>query len=158
MFFWIRSSFIPSCICHVSPCIFFFFPGNNTLMGRKFIICGLTGWCMEILFTAFGSFRRRELKLMGKTSIWMFPIYGLAVLIEPAYHMVKKLPALLRGLFYSAGIFGMEFLSGSFLKKHDLCPWDYSHAKSNVNGVIRLDYTPVWMTAGLIFEKILTRK
>ncbi len=127
-------------------------------MGRKFIICGLTGWCMEILFTAFGSFRRRELKLMGKTSIWMFPIYGLAVLIEPAYHMVKKLPALLRGLFYSAGIFGMEFLSGSFLKKHDLCPWDYSHAKSNVNGVIRLDYTPVWMTAGLIFEKILTRK
>lgn len=113
---------------------------------------------MEILFTAFDSFRRRELKLMGRTSIWMFPIYGLAVLIEPAYRCIRRLPALLRGLVYSAGIFTMEFLSGSFLKKHDLCPWDYSKARSNVGGVIRLDYTPFWMAAGLIFEKILTKK
>ena len=113
---------------------------------------------MEILFTAFDSFRRRELKLMGRTSIWMFPIYGLAVLIEPAYRYTKRLPALLRGLVYSAGIFTMEFLSGSFLKKHGICPWDYSNAKSNVGGVIRLDYAPFWMAAGLIFEKILTKK
>lgn len=134
-----------------------FFPSAHTIpMRRKFLICGLTGWCMEILFTAFDSFRRRELKLMGRTSVWMFPIYGMAVLIEPAYHLTKKFPALLRGFFYSAGIFIIEFLSGSFLKKHSICPWDYSRAKANINGVIRLDYTPFWMAAGLIFEKILT--
>ena len=126
-------------------------------MRRKFLICGLTGWCMEILFTAFDSFRRRELKLMGRTSVWMFPIYGMAVLIEPAYHLTKKFPALFRGFLYSAGIFAIEFLSGSFLKKHSICPWDYSRAKTNVNGVIRLDYTPFWMAAGLIYEKILTK-
>lgn len=127
-------------------------------MRKKFLICGLTGWCMEILFTAFDSFRRRELKLMGKTSVWMFPIYGFAVLVGPAYAIIKKLPTLLRGMIYSAGFFTVEFISGSFLKKRGLCPWDYSKAKSNVNGVIRLDYAPFWMVAGLIFERILTKK
>ena len=112
---------------------------------------------MEILFTAFDSFRRRELKLMGKTSIWMFPIYGMAVLIEPAYRATRKMPALFRGLIYSAGIFSIEYMSGSLLKKRGICPWDYSRAKSNIRGVIRLDYAPVWMAAGLIFEKILTK-
>lgn len=42
------------------------------------------------------------------------------------------------------------------MKKHDMCPWDYSGAKSNINGLIRLDYAPFWMAAGLIFEKILS--
>ena len=112
---------------------------------------------MEILFTAFDSFRRRELKLMGKTSVWMFPIYGMAVLIEPAYRAIRNMPALFRVLIYSAGIFSMEYMSGSLLKKRGICPWDYSRAKSNIRGVIRLDYAPVWMAAGLIFERILTK-
>ena len=34
---------------------------------------------------------------------------------------------------------------------------DYSNAPTNINGVIRLDYAPVWMAAGLIFEKILSK-
>lgn len=25
------------------------------MRGRNFLICGLTGWCMEILFTSAGS-------------------------------------------------------------------------------------------------------
>lgn len=127
-------------------------------MRKKFLICGLTGWCMEILFTAFGSFRRRELKLMGRTSLWMFPIYSMAALIWPTYSIIKKLPLLIRGLIYTACFFTVEFFSGSFLKKKGICPWDYSTAKSNINGVIRLDYAPVWMAAGLLFERILTKK
>lgn len=113
---------------------------------------------MEILFTAFDSFRRRELKLMGKTSVWMFPIYGMAVLVRPMYAIIKTMPMLLRGIIYSAGFFTVEFLSGSILKKRGLCPWDYSKAKSNINGVIRLDYAPFWMMAGLVYERILTGK
>ena len=127
-------------------------------MRKKFLICGLTGWCLEILFTALGSFRRRELKLMGHTSLWMFPIYGMAVLLQPVYFIIKKLPALLRGIIYSTCFFSVEFLSGSFLKKRGICPWDYSEAKSNVGGVIRLDYMPFWMAAGLLFEKILLKE
>lgn len=113
---------------------------------------------MEILFTAFGSFRRRELKLMGRTSIWMFPIYGMAALIWPAYSIIKKVPLLIRGLIYTICFFTVEFFSGSFLKKKGICPWDYSASKNNINGVIRLDYAPVWMAAGLLFERILINK
>ena len=126
-------------------------------MRKKFLICGLTGWCMEIMFTSLNSLRHRELKLMGQTSLWMFPIYGMAVFIQPVYFLIKKFPLLLRGIIYSTGIFTLEFLSGSFLKKYDICPWDYSHAKSNINGVIRLDYAPFWIFAGLLFEKILLK-
>lgn len=124
-------------------------------MRKNLLICGLTGWCMEILFTAFHSFCHREFKLMGQTSIWMFPIYSMAALIRPAYRFIKWLPTFVRGMIYSIAIFFFEFISGSFLKKHNICPWDYSDAKSNVKGVIRLDYAPLWMVAGLIFERIL---
>ena len=85
----------------------------------------------------------------------MFPIYGMAAIIRPIYRLIKHLPALFRGGIYSAGIFLCEYISGTLLKRHNLCPWDYSDAKSNINGVIRLDYAPFWIAAGLIFEKIL---
>lgn len=110
---------------------------------------------MEILFTSFGSLREKNMKLIGRTSIWMFPIYGMAAVIEPLYHHIRGIPAFFRGMIYSAGILACEFVSGSLLKKHDLCPWDYSHAKMNIRGVIRLDYAPLWMAAGLIFEKLM---
>ncbi|MGN0351195.1 MAG: hypothetical protein ACI4ES_06040 [Roseburia sp.] len=122
---------------------------------KNFFICGLTGWCMEILFTSFNSLRNHDFRLKGETSIWMFPIYGLAAFIRPIYRIIKKKPPLIRGGFYALGIFSCEYISGSLLKKHHLCPWDYSDAKSNINGIIRLDYAPFWMAAGLIFERVL---
>lgn len=124
-------------------------------MRKKILICGLTGWCMEIIFTAFNAFRHKQFKLMGQTSIWMFPIYSMAALISPTYKFIRNFPMLLRGFIYSIGFFSFEFVSGMFLKKRNICPWDYSDAKSNIKGVIRLDFTPVWMIAGLIFERIL---
>lgn len=74
--------------------------------------------------------------------------------VVPQY---QNLPALLRGCIYSVGIFSFEYISGTFLKRHGMCPWDYSHAKTNIDGVIRLDYAPLWMAAGLLFERILIR-
>lgn len=126
-------------------------------LGRNFFICGLTGWCMEILFTSVGSLLKNDGRLIGQTSVWMFPIYGMAACIRPVYRLIKKLPAILRGGIYSMGIFGFEYVSGMFLKKHEVCPWDYSDAKANIDGVIRLDYAPFWMAAGLLFERILVR-
>ncbi len=128
------------------------------MLGRNFLICGLTGWCMEILFTSVGCFFRKDPRLIGQTSVWMFPIYGMAVCIRPVYRLIRRLPTLVRGAIYSVGIFSFEYLSGSFLKKKGLCPWDYSDAAANIDGVIRLDYAPFWMAAGLLFERILTRR
>lgn len=127
-------------------------------MKKNFIICGLTGWCLEILFTAFDSFRKRELTLIGKTSLWMFPIYGMAAIIKPLYLRIKNLPTLIRASIYSILIFIGEYISGSILKKYNVCPWDYSNARANIKGVIRLDYAPYWMLTGLLYEKIICRK
>ena len=125
---------------------------------KNFIICGLTGWCMEIIFTSIGAFLRQDMRLIGQTSLWMFPIYGLAAFIKPVYDTIKKLPILLRGSIYTCGIFTCEYITGMLLKKHHLCPWDYSESPVNIHGVIRLDYAPFWLLAGLLFERIVTHK
>ena len=126
-------------------------------MRKNFLLCGFTGWCLEILFTSFGSYRKRELQLMGKTSLWMFPIYGMASFLKPVCRLIRRFPTGIRAACYSIFIFLGEYVSGSLLKKYQICPWDYSKARANINGVIRLDYAPVWMIAGLIFEKLLMR-
>ena len=128
---------------------------TTNLLPKNFFICGLTGWCMEIVFTSLKGLHQHDLKLLGQTSIWMFPIYGCAALIKPMYHLIGRLPAAIRGGIYSAAIFAGEYVSGGILKKHNCCPWDYSRARFNIRGVIRLDYAPLWMGAGLLFERIL---
>ena len=125
---------------------------------KTFFICGLTGWCMEILFTSLGGLLRGDLLLNGHTSIWMFPIYGLAAVIGPLSVRLRHWPVLLRGCFNGAGIMLVEFISGSFLRLFSLCPWDYSRTPYSIFGLVRLDYFPVWVTAGLIFEYILSQK
>ena len=126
-------------------------------MKKRFIFCGLVGWCLEIFWTGLKSLQRRQMKLMGHSSIWMFPIYGMAFLFAPISRLLNGKSVWVRGSVYAGGIFLTEYLSGMFLKKRGLCPWDYSNAPTNINGVIRLDYAPVWMAAGLIFEKILSK-
>ena len=110
---------------------------------------------MEIIFTGLGSLRKNEHKLTAHTSIWMFPIYGMACFLAPLCRLLRKRNFLIRGIVYTCCIFTGEFLSGSFLRRHGACPWDYSHAKHNINGLIRLDYAPLWFVAGLFFEKIV---
>ncbi len=54
-------------------------------------------------------------------------------------------------------IYLVEFLSALFLKKRGACPWDYSRAKLNILGIVRLDYAPCWFITGLLFEKLLKK-
>lgn len=110
---------------------------------------------MEIIFTGLNSFRNKEFTLVGRTSIWMFPIYGCAALLSPVCKLLKGKNPLVRGSVYTGFIFLGEYLSGLFLKRHHACPWDYSRAKFNVKGVIRFDYAPLWFGAGLLFERFL---
>ena len=125
-------------------------------MNRKdFFICGLTGWCMEIVFTALGSLLRGNLMLTGQTSVWMFPIYGLAAFIRPISKKICHLPLLFRASLYASAIMSVDFLSGSFLRLFSICTWNYNGCPNNISGLVRLDYFPVWMAAGLIFEWIL---
>ncbi|MDE7271243.1 MAG: putative ABC transporter permease [Acetatifactor sp.] len=124
---------------------------------HNFMKCGLTGWCMEVMFTALNSLRRRDMTLKGITSIWMFPIYGCAAFLRPLFKLMRNRPLLLRGITYMTLIFSVEFLSGSFLRRRKLCPWDYARSRYNIGRVIRLDYAPFWFSAGLLFEHMLCR-
>ena len=47
-------------------------------MKSDFIKCGAAGWCLEILWTGLHALGNREWKMMGQSSLWMFPIYGMA--------------------------------------------------------------------------------
>ncbi len=125
--------------------------------GKDFLKCGLTGWCMEICFTALASLRRRDMQLKGTTSLWMFPIYGCAAVFRPLAALLKKMPAWLRGLTYMSMIFSTEYASGRLLSKHALCPWNYRRSRWNIHQVVRLDYAPFWFLAGLFFESLLQK-
>lgn len=102
--------------------------------------------------------KHRDRKLSCQTSVWMFPIYGLAAFLTPICQKLQHKNALIRGGVYAVFIYIAEYVSGILLKKYGACPWDYSKAKLNYKGVVRFDYAPAWFIAGLIFEKILKRK
>ena len=123
-------------------------------MLNKFFKCGLAGWCMEIIFTALDSLRRRDMRLMGRTSLWMFPIYGSACFLTILHHPLKKFPAFIRGCVYAVCIYTGEYLTGRFLDKYHICPWNYERSRWQIKRIIRLDYFPNWLLAGLLFEKL----
>ena len=47
------------------------------------MMCGLTGWCMEVFWTGLGSAIKKDKKLTSNTSICMCPIYAIVMMIEP---------------------------------------------------------------------------
>lgn len=120
-----------------------------------FIRCGILGWCLEILFTALQAFRRRETTGRGNTSVFMFFIYGMGVFFKPFYVLLRRFPVFIRGLFYMLCIFTVEYKTGAFLLRRKACPWNYERCRFHVNGLIRLDYAPLWFLTGLLFERLL---
>ena len=110
---------------------------------------------MEVLWTGLGSIMSRDPKLTCQTSIWMFPIYGLAAFLAPISQRVKDKSIWIRGGLYTLLIFVTEFTTGSVLRKFHRCPWDYTGQPANVRGLINLCYTPLWFGAGLFFEKMV---
>ncbi|MDF2608657.1 MAG: hypothetical protein K0R92_131 [Lachnospiraceae bacterium] len=135
---------------------------DNNLMKKNFysnfLLCGLSGWCMECFWTGVHSILgRKDRSLSCHTSVWMFPIYGLAACLNPIAKKLKDKSALLRGGVYTICIFSTEFFTGKVLKKFGACPWDYSKAKLNYKGIIRFDFAPAWFLVGLFYEKLLGR-
>ncbi len=124
-------------------------------MKYRFLLYGLLGWTMEIVWTGFGSLIRGDFRLQGVSYLWMFPIYGLAVYLEPVHDRIRNFAWSIRGLIWTGIIFSIEFLAGLLLKVTvGIVPWDYSGSFYSVAGLIRLDYAPVWFTVGLIFERV----
>ena len=88
----------------------------------------------------------------------MFPIYGLArPLFEPLHRGLERRKASVpaRAVAYGLGFLAVEYATGAALRRAlGDAPWDYSDATANVNGLIRLDYFPLWAAGGLALERL----
>lgn len=93
-------------------------------MKGDFLKCGILGWGMEVFWTGLHSLDCENWKLTGYSSLWMFPIYGMAACIGPLSKKMRKLPLVFRGGIYMTGIFIVEYFSGIILKHYNMCPWD----------------------------------
>ncbi len=133
--------------------------------------CGIAGWCLEVIFTSAESMMLHDWRLVGKTSLLMFPIYGMGAFLAPIGRGVDRWLSpdggeelcardriLRHGTLYMVLIFIAEYVSGFFLRSRGICPWDYTGRHSNVNGLIRLDFAPLWFGTGLLFERITEGK
>lgn len=125
---------------------------------KNFILCGSYGWCMECFWSGINAIREKKDRFLTcHTSVWMFPIYGMAAVLSPLCNLLKNRSTIFRGTIYTLLIYLGEWCSGSILRKYKSCPWDYSNTRFNYKGLVRLDYAPAWFFSGLIFEKILQR-
>lgn len=123
-------------------------------MKMRFVIYGLIGLIMEIAWTGLGSMLAGDWRLKSFSSLWMFPIYGLALFLEPLHERLRLRPWFFRGLVWMVVIFGIEYSTGWLLRAiTGASPWNYTGSLYNIDGLIRLDYAPVWFAAGLTFEQ-----
>lgn len=105
-------------------------------MKKAFILCGLTGWCMEILWTGLHSILSGELTMTGKTS--HFNVSHLRMRCHHPALLSGKLsavPLFVLRRIYTVGFFFVEFISGALLRCFHMCPWDYSNTPLNYRGL-----------------------
>lgn len=80
---------------------------------KNFVKCGLCGWGFECIWTGLHSvLKKGEKTCLCRTSLWMFPIYGMACLIQPMHQILKKKNILVRGTMYTFCIFCAEYGTG----------------------------------------------
>lgn len=131
-------------------------------MWIRFLLYGLLGWSAEILWTALSERVRSkpamagDWRLLGHTSLWMFPIYGLlAPLYEPMHDFLRPWHWFMRGVIYLLGIWLVEYTTGWLLRRlTGKCPWDYSDLRGHLDGLIAWEFGPVWFLFGLALEPV----
>jgi hypothetical protein len=127
-------------------------PGNQSVTRpTRFLAYGLVGLAGELIFTAA--------KGRPRTSGWMLPVYGLGLpFFEPLHERLRHTRLPVRAMAYAGGFSAVEYASGRALRRIlGSAPWDYSHARWHVDGLVRADYLPVWAAAGLGFERLHDR-
>ncbi len=96
-------------------------------MLKRFIIYGVIGWSIEIVWTGLHSLIFGDIVMQAYTNLWMFFIYGCAIFLEPLHDIMKKWRWVFRGVLWVIIIWGIEYTSGTILLNllgH--YPWYYS--------------------------------
>ncbi|WP_003542417.1 putative ABC transporter permease [Desulfotomaculum nigrificans] len=125
-------------------------------MIKRLFIYGMVGWGLEVLWTGFLSALAGDWRLTSTTYLWMFPIYGMAVLLEDFHDGIRRWPWWARGTFWVVAIWFIEMSSGMLIKAlTGTIPWDYTGSTPwQVGWFIRLDMAPLWFVVGLLFERL----
>jgi len=150
----------------------------------RFPLYACIGWLTEILFTAIADLINpqflcswntrlaslptsekpgwvvagRDPRAVGYTFLWMFPIYGGMVFLEPIHLAMVSLPWFVRGIVYVLLIWFAEFVGGWILEKIiGRCPWNYAYSRYSFCGYIRWDFAPLWFAFGFVFEYLQPR-
>ena len=56
-----------------------------------------------------------------------------------------------RPALYGVLILRQSISSGAAFNGMGMCPWNYTGFQTSVNGLIRLDFAPLWFATGLLF-------
>ena len=125
---------------------------------NRFILYGMIGWSLEIIFTCIYSLvdGSGDARLLGVSYLWMFPIWAIGFFIADIAQGPLKaagIPYMLRMWGYVLNCYLIEYGAGALIRYlFGTCPWDYSEARFNVHGLIRLDYMFFWYTAAMFAE------
>ena len=116
----------------------------------RFLVYGLAGWAIDSLFVFAHTGRRRPSSLLN------VPVYGLAQpLFEPVHDRLRQRSLIVRAAVYGGGILVVEYASGRLLRRlAGRAPWDYGRARCGIDGLVRLDYLPLWGLFGLGLERV----
>ena len=114
----------------------------------RFLAYGVSGIAGELGWTA--------LRGRPRSSPWMLPVYGLAMpFFERAHDALRGRSPVVRAAAYACSFTAVEFASGLVLRRiRGAAPWDYSHARWNVRGLVRASYLPLWAAVGLAGERL----
>lgn len=120
----------------------------------KYIFYGLLGVTLEIFFTGFIALLNNDLTLEGKSYIWMFFIYGLAVFLEQIHDRIRNRNILFRGFVYMILIYIGELITGSLIMALiGECPWSYTDNNS-IKSIVSIKFMPIWFALGLFLERV----
>ncbi len=122
------------------------------------LVYAAAGSAMEAGFTSARLTREaRRPILVGPATRWMPVIYALALpLFEPAHDRLRGDALPVRAAAYAVGIMAVEGATGWALRRTTgRCPWDYrGRTEWSIDGLVRLDYAPLWALAGLGAERL----
>jgi putative ABC transporter type IV len=136
-----------------------FAPKDAVLRGSimplpRALIYALAGCLGELFFTGCTSLVRTQ-RLRPHTSLLMLPICALIQpLFEPLHQAIRgRVPLWGRAVIYGGGFHAVEYVTGRLLRRlAGRAPWDYARARWQLDGLIRIDYFPLWAGAGLATE------
>lgn len=127
----------------------------------RIMIFGCVGITTEIFFTAGWDFVQSiqtgsspDLKLQGKSYVWMFPIYGSAGILLPIFMpLLERFHMALRLLIFLFGIYSIEFITGWLIEAiTGKCPWEYfsiwsipGWGNEHISGYINMSFAPFWL-------------